>query len=131
MCSPRCLTRVCFRCPLLPTAHPRPTRPYKSFTIHLRAHDTVPVNIAQRKSMKRINSVVLIAGVVAVGTAGFVTTPRRSNLVVHEWGTFTGLQGSDGIPLKWNPLESSKLPGFVYNWAHPGLGRRPTGMLAL
>ncbi len=81
--------------------------------------------------MKRTNIVVLIAGLAAVGAAGFVTAPRQSSLVVHEWGTFTSLQGSDGVPLKWNPLESSKLPGFVYNWTRPGLGRRPTGMLAL
>lgn len=80
--------------------------------------------------MKRTTTVVLIAGLAAIGAAGFVTAPRQSSLVVHEWGTFTSLQGSDGVPLKWNPLESSKLPGFVYNWAHPGLGRRPTGMLA-
>jgi hypothetical protein len=52
-------------------------------------------------------------------------------LVVHEWGTFTSLQGSDGIPLHWNPLESSRLPAFVHNWNQPGLGRSPTGLLAL
>lgn len=34
--------------------------------------------------------------------------------VAHEWGTFTSVQGADGIQLEWNPLSVSDLPGFVY-----------------
>jgi hypothetical protein len=41
-------------------------------------------------------------------------------LVVHEWGTFTSFQGGDGAPLAWQPLQTSRLPGFVYNWSRPG-----------
>ncbi len=48
----------------------------------------------------------------------------RPNLVAHEWGTFTSFQGGDGALLSWKPLETSKLPGFVYDWTRPGLGRR-------
>src|SRR2546429_5550108 len=33
--------------------------------------------------------------------------------------------------LDWRPLESSRLPNFVYNWQHPGLNRHPGGMLTL
>lgn len=33
----------------------------------------------------------------------------------HEWGTFTSVQGADGIQLEWNPLVASDLPPFVHN----------------
>jgi hypothetical protein len=76
-------------------------------------------------------SILAATGMAAVGAVGFMTVSREPALVVHEWGTFTSLQGSDGVPLKWNPLESSQLPNFVYNWSRAGFGRYPTGMLAL
>ena len=50
-------------------------------------------------------------------------------LVVHEWGTFTSVQGPDGVLLSWRPLETSRLPEFVYDWSHPGLGRPAVGAL--
>ena len=77
--------------------------------------------------MKRIR---LIKWVLAVGipcaaaitlTAGFL---KSSRYVAHEWGTFTSVQGGDGVLLSWRPLESSRLPGFVYDWNKPGLGRQ-------
>ncbi len=37
-----------------------------------------------------------------------------ADLVVHEWGTFTCVAGSDGIDLEWKPLLSKDLPDFVY-----------------
>jgi hypothetical protein len=57
----------------------------------------------------------------------------RDDLVAHEWGTFTSVQGGDGVLLSWKPLETSKLPGFVYDWQKPGLGRqmRPFGKGAM
>lgn len=33
----------------------------------------------------------------------------------HEWGTFTSIQGTDGIPILWQSLNSGDLPLFVYN----------------
>ena len=50
-----------------------------------------------------------------------VRTP--ASYTVHEWGTFTSLQGGDGKLLSWRPLQTSELPGFVYNWNRPGMGR--------
>lgn len=38
-----------------------------------------------------------------------------SGLVVHEWGTFTSVQGSDGIALEGLQHEEESLPGFVYS----------------
>jgi hypothetical protein len=48
----------------------------------------------------------------------------KADLVAHEWGTFTSFQGGDGVLLNWKPLETSKLPGFVYDWTKPGLDRQ-------
>src|SRR5215472_2639894 len=78
---------------------------------------------------KYLGSLLLAA--VLLATAGFISAEQKHGLVVHEWGTFTSLQGSDGVPLKWNPLESSRLPKFVYNWNQSGLRRVPSGMLGL
>ena len=71
---------------------------------------------------------VTAAGTVMLAIA-FVEKPHTS-YVAHEWGTFTSVQGGDGVLLEWKPLESSRLPGFVYNWFKPGLGRQPIGPLA-
>ena len=34
--------------------------------------------------------------------------------VVHEWGTFTTVQGADGAQIWWEPPASVDLPEFVY-----------------
>lgn len=52
-----------------------------------------------------------------------------SRIVVHEWGTFTSLEGGDGKLISWKPLQTSQLPKFVYDWSKPGLGLRPASML--
>ena len=41
--------------------------------------------------------------------------------VVHEWGTFTTVQGADGEQIWWVPPASVDLPEFVY--AAPERGR--------
>lgn len=43
------------------------------------------------------------------------TCRAREMLVVHEWGTFTSMQGSDGIALEGLQHEEEALPGFVYS----------------
>jgi hypothetical protein len=45
-----------------------------------------------------------------------------ANYVVHEWGTFTSVQGSDGALVRWNPFTQSDLPDFVYSRQHPVRG---------
>jgi hypothetical protein len=47
------------------------------------------------------------------------------DLVVHEWGTFTSVQGGDGVPLRWSAQQIGDLPNFVHNWLKPELGRQP------
>jgi hypothetical protein len=46
-----------------------------------------------------------------------------SNYVAHEWGTFTSVQGADGVQMQWNPSNPVELPNFVYSLLRPGLGR--------
>ncbi len=53
----------------------------------------------------------------------------EEDYVAHEWGTFTSVQGADGVLLEWNPLESTQLPRFVYDWSKPGSNRLPAGGL--
>ncbi len=75
-----------------------------------------------------------VAGSVAVlGASALLLTAgsSRSGYIAHEWGTFTSVAGADGTLLSWNPLESSRLPGFVYDWKKPGLGRRTTSLMYL
>jgi hypothetical protein len=37
--------------------------------------------------------------------------------VAHEWGTFTSVQGSDGVQRQWAPAIATDLPEFVYSRA--------------
>src|SRR3989449_4521687 len=73
--------------------------------------------------MGSLAAVVVLCGLLTAGKA-------PTKYVAHEWGTFTSVQGGDGVLLDWRPLETSRLPNFVYNWKKPGLGRQPAGALA-
>src|SRR5262245_61017830 len=66
----------------------------------------------------------------AIVALGGMTGHTTKGLVAHEWGTFTSVQGSDGVLLDWRPLETSRLPGFVYDWTKPGLNRQQAGPFA-
>jgi len=59
----------------------------------------------------------------------FAGNDAIENYVAHEWGTFTSVQGADGVLLPWNPFETTQLPRFVHDWNKPGLGRRAAGAL--
>lgn len=50
------------------------------------------------------------------------------DFVAHEWGTFTSVQGADGIQMLWNPFVTSELPKFVYDIASPNGGGRLTSV---
>lgn len=43
-----------------------------------------------------------------------VSAATDDPFVVHEWGTFTTVQGADGEQLWWQPPASVDLPDFVY-----------------
>jgi hypothetical protein len=60
----------------------------------------------------------------------------EEDYTAHEWGTFTSIQGGDGVLLDWNGIATSDLPPFVYDWSRAGLQRfsiysySKSGMLA-
>jgi hypothetical protein len=117
--------------------------PHKAFTILLLAIDTRFRVLCKSGDMKTkhasssssfnkpsapVHPLLLCLGLAAMAAAVIGAIPnQRADLVAHEWGTFTSVQGSDGVLLDWRPLETSRLPGFVYDWKHPGLNRIPTG----
>lgn len=63
----------------------------------------------------------LLAALTALMLAGSPDAASMSGLVVHEWGTFTSFQSSDGVQLDFRPLEFDDLPDFVFDRAeHAG-----------
>jgi hypothetical protein len=74
--------------------------------------------VGDGKTMKRnLVLVTLVAGSLLA---------RAADFVAHEWGTFTSVQGADGIQLEWNPLVTTDLPKFVYDRNRPNASvRRP------
>lgn len=54
----------------------------------------------------------LLAAVLAAS----LTAAPSPRLVLHEWGTFTSIAGSDGVAIDWRPLSApSDLPSFVHS----------------
>jgi hypothetical protein len=73
---------------------------------------------------------ILSALCLSIGTLallGSVTRNHQKGFVAHEWGTFTSVQGSDGKLLDWRPIQTSRLPEFVYNWQNAGFNRQALG----
>jgi hypothetical protein len=56
------------------------------------------------------------------GVVDDVQPPVTSGLVVHEWGTFTSVNGSDGKLLEGLHHEEEALPAFVHSRAAASLG---------
>lgn len=73
--------------------------------------------IRHRGGMKKLLFLLLLAAVTAPALAG---SNSSNSYVAHEWGTFTSVQGADGIQLEWNPLAVADLPDFVYGTTKPG-----------
>ena len=70
-----------------------------------------------------MKKILWLAAVIGFCCAAFGAQER---LVVHEWGTFTSVQGADGIQIEWNPFVPAELPKFVYGQPH----RRVAGTLS-
>jgi hypothetical protein len=67
------------------------------------------------------NTVIAALGLAALFS---ITAPAAENkLTVHEWGTFTSVQGGDGKLLEWSPFGAKDLPSFVHDWNRPGFNR--------
>jgi hypothetical protein len=74
------------------------------------------------KTIPRYAIRLLPAGALVALLCAF-SAGKPSPFIVHEWGTFTSVQGADGVLLDWRPLQISVLPQFVYDWTKPGLER--------
>jgi hypothetical protein len=74
-----------------------------------------------KKQIRVGASVGLLATTVTL--VAFSGLEGKYDYIAHEWGTFTSVQGSDGVLLDWRPLEASDLPTFVYDRTKPGLNR--------
>ena len=62
-------------------------------------------------------SVLLIFGLIINWHKPYFNLKAETNsqLIVHEWGTFTSLIDENGAMLRWQPLSGpTDLPGFVY-----------------
>jgi hypothetical protein len=91
--------------------------------------NTTRLNIKSTlETIDRRRRSLVLSGLGAVALLGAIGagTSNHPEFTAHEWGTFTSVQGGDGVLLDWRPLESSKLPGFVYDWTKPGLTRQGT-----
>ncbi|MDB5352048.1 MAG: hypothetical protein JWN86_3295 [Planctomycetota bacterium] len=70
------------------------------------------------RRMKRRNRLFLLAVVLLAIPLGFSARSgepeKADDLVVHEWGTFLAMNGSDGVSLEGMYHEEHALPGFVH-----------------
>jgi hypothetical protein len=75
-----------------------------------------------KRSFQKLSLAVVcaVAGTVTIHT---LFAQSSSAYTVHEWGTFTSVQGGDGELLSWRPLQSSDLPAFVHNSTTPAMNR--------
>lgn len=67
--------------------------------------------------------ILLAVGCLAATAFTHSNAAEPTRYSAHEWGTFTSIQGSDGTPIRWNPLIKSDLPDFVHTRRKPGRGR--------
>ena len=100
------------------------------FTTFLQTFDgPVTTFVPRRRRLAVMKTTLLTLILVAAPCRIIAGNGATENYVAHEWGTFTSVQGADGILIPWNPLETSKLPKFVYDWTKPGMNRLPSGVL--
>src|SRR5262245_19917488 len=58
-----------------------------------------------------------------LGGASRMPQASADGLIVHEWGTFTAIVGSNGHVLEWTPYRGgAELPAFVYGGKHNATG---------
>ena len=66
--------------------------------------------------MRRMKTTFIATLLLTAVNLHFATPARAAeDYVAHEWGTFTSVQGADGVQLEWNPFITSELPDFVYD----------------
>jgi hypothetical protein len=64
--------------------------------------------------------------------AASIVSTERSDLTVHEWGTFTSVAGEDGSAIDWEALGcKDDLPGFVNDFGYRGFKWRLTATVRM
>jgi hypothetical protein len=64
--------------------------------------------------------------------AASTVSTERSDLTVHEWGTFTSVAGEDGSAIDWEALGcKDDLPGFVNDFGYRGFKWRLTATVRM
>jgi hypothetical protein len=64
--------------------------------------------------------------------AASIVSTERSDLTVHEWGTFTSVAGEDGSAIDWDALGCrDDLPGFVNDFGYRGFKWQLTGTVRM
>ena len=77
-----------------------------------------------KTSVRSFLAVGIITAALAVRFAFAEKKTPGADFVAHEWGTFTSVQGADGVQFDWNPFVAPDLPNFVYDIARPD-GAKP------
>lgn len=72
-----------------------------------------------KTSVRSLLAVGIITAALAVRFAFAEKKTPDADFVAHEWGTFTSVQGADGLQFDWNPFVAPDLPKFVYDIARP------------
>ncbi len=73
---------------------------------------TTPLGVAGKVGQMKTISLLILLGSLASASGA-------ASLKVHEWGTFTSLQRSDGEQLAWLATPTEDLPVFVYKDLDP------------
>src|SRR4051794_20528640 len=71
----------------------------------------------------------LLPAIFIATAAAICAAQPDPGLTVHEWGTFTSVQGADGVQMSWNPLVAPELPEFVYDRTSSSNGSRVKGVI--
>ena len=76
-----------------------------------------------KTSVRSFLAVGIITAAVVARFAFAEKKPSDTDFVAHEWGTFTSVQGGDGVQFDWNPFVAPELPKFVYDIARPAVAQ--------
>ena len=122
-------TRTCGLRIRSPTLYPTELRAHERASYHrvlhgVRSRPSPPPSIpfateefdrlARPRAMRTRLSVLLCLAVASLSAA----PSESSRLVVHEWGTFLAMNGSDGVSLDGMYHEEHSLPAFVLDQRH-------------
>src|SRR5262245_45402288 len=83
---------------------------------------------ASRGDLAMTLRAILYSSLLAAITSGAASAEPPPELIVHEWGTFLAMNGSDGVTLDGMYHEEHALPAFVHSRSRDQL-RLPTVLL--